>query len=85
MRSLQQQLEFAPATKRNDRLFWVAATMFEIVAEGKLSRDVAIHLLMQGAKINGLRADDGEARCMATIASAEQTVERKLRRIADGQ
>jgi hypothetical protein len=78
MVNLQWQLEQAPNHKRNDILFWVACRFAELIVEVRLGPEVAITLLMGGCWTNGLRKEDGDARCMATIASAFGTVERQL-------
>jgi hypothetical protein len=75
---LKWQLEQAPNHKRNDILFWVGCRFAELIVEGRLRPDNAIWFLIDGARTNGLRTEDGDARCMATIASAFGTVERQL-------
>jgi hypothetical protein len=76
--NLKWQLDQAPNHKRNDILFWVGCRFAELIVEGRLRPDNAIWFLMDGARANGLRTEDGDARCMATIASAFGTVERQL-------
>ena len=76
--NLKWQLEQAPNHKRNDILFWVGCRFAELIVEMRLRPDNAIWFLMDGARANGLRTEDGDARCMATIASAFGTVEPQL-------
>ena len=76
--NLKWQLDQAPNHKRNDILFWVGCRFAELIVEMRLRPDNAIWFLMDGARTNGLRTEDGDARCMATIASAFGTVERQL-------
>ena len=76
--NLKWQLDQAPNHKRNDILFWVGCRFAELIVDGRLRPDNAIWFLMDGARTNGLRTEDGDARVMATIASAFGTVERQL-------
>jgi hypothetical protein len=68
----------APNHKRNDILFWVGCRFAELIVDGRLRPDDAIWFLMNGARANGLREEDGDRQCMITIASAFGTVERQL-------
>jgi hypothetical protein len=76
--NLRWQLDMAPNHKRNDILFWVGCRFAELIVEKGLRPENAIWFLMAGARTNGLRTEDGDARCMATIASSFGTVERQL-------
>jgi hypothetical protein len=78
IKAIFAKLEHARIGTRNQTLFNAACTIAEIVAEGHLAMSVAVHLLEQGCRINGLWKDDGSEQCRATIASAFHTVERKL-------
>jgi hypothetical protein len=76
--SLRWQLDMAPNHKRNDILFWVGCRFAELIVDGRLRPEHAIWFLMNGARTNGLREEDGDRQCMITIASAFGTVERQL-------
>ena len=78
IKAIVASVEYAAVGTRNTKLFCAACTLAEIVHEGHLKMWVAVHLLEQACRVNGLRKDDGRERCMATIASAFATVERKL-------
>jgi hypothetical protein len=62
-------VETATPGTRNDRLFWAACRLAEIVAEGRLQPTVAKQLLSSAAWLCGLTRDDGEQAVAATIAS----------------
>jgi hypothetical protein len=76
--SLRWQLDMVPNHKRNDILFWVGCRFAELIVDGRLRPEHAIWFLMNGARTNGLREEDGDRQCMITIASAFGTVERML-------
>jgi hypothetical protein len=58
-----------PGQHRNDGLNVAAYCFRELVAPGGVSRDTAIELLIEVAKLNGYLAKDGIEAALATIAS----------------
>jgi hypothetical protein len=62
-------VEDAEPGTRNQRLYWAACRLGEIVAEGRLQLVVAEQLLRSAAHLCGLVRDDGARGVMATIAS----------------
>jgi hypothetical protein len=57
---------------RNNYLFWGAVRMGEIMAEGRIKREIAEHLLRGAAQTNGLWAED-RVEVELTIASGIET------------
>jgi Bifunctional DNA primase/polymerase, N-terminal len=66
---IMRVVETAQPRTRNDRLFWAACRLAEIVAEGRLKLNVAEQLLSSAAWLCGLTRDDGERAVAATIRS----------------
>jgi hypothetical protein len=72
-------LERAERGTRNDWLYRASCVFAEMIGEGKIKPNVAVHLLLGACRVNGLLQEDGEAACRDTIASAFRRVEeRKL-------
>jgi hypothetical protein len=75
-KALLRELSSAKGERRDELLFWVAERFREIIGEGKLKPEIAVHLLEGACRTNRLWIGDQE-RCKRTIARAFVTIEEK--------
>jgi hypothetical protein len=87
LNGILRKVERAQKGKRNHVLFWAACRYAEMIGRGEVQVGIARRLLIAGCEINGLWRDpkDGPERCMNTIASAFDQVERRLLEAGTGK
>jgi hypothetical protein len=66
-------------------LYWTACRFGNMIGEGKIKTEIAEHLLIEGAKVNGIWKDDPN-NCLTTIRDGllegmDQWVQAKDRRV----
>jgi len=67
------KVERARPGERNRLLFWGSCRHGEMIAEGRIKREIAERLLEGAARINGLWRDDGVDQVRATVRSGIET------------